>query len=294
MPENIEPGTVLVGEGRGPSWRARTKQRLTTISEGVKNTIQPSRPEKLLTEKRQTLVDKINALESKYTDLSDEEFAKKALETTKQFKEQVANHLAPYRQAVDQAKQRKERAQLVNGNGNKEKSAMKNRRLLAKTRRQLKKYLENEDVPAEQIDAQIEKLLQQYDHPSILKADIKLQEQKKRLKEEKQKILDEILPEAFALVREASWREIGLRHHDVQLIGGMILHDGEVAEMRTGEGKTITAALPLYLNALAGDGAHLVTVNEYLVKRDGGWLGRVFNRLVAVPVIPASFSYIRK
>ncbi|MCZ2112407.1 MAG: preprotein translocase subunit SecA [Anaerolineae bacterium] len=104
--------------------------------------------------------------------------------------------------------------------------------------------------------------------------------------------LDAVLPEAFALVREASRRAIGLRHYDVQLMGGVLLHQGEVVEMRTGEGKTLVATLPLYLNALAGEGAHLVTVNEYLARRDGGWMGKIFHMLgLSVGVIgPQQFS----
>jgi len=93
------------------------------------------------------------------------------------------------------------------------------------------------------------------------------------------KTLDELLPEAFAVVREVSRREIGQRHFDVQLIGGIVLHQGKIAEMKTGEGKTLTATLPLYLNALSGKGAHLVTVNDYLVRRDGTWMSPIFNRL---------------
>ncbi|MBN1247520.1 MAG: SEC-C domain-containing protein [Anaerolineae bacterium] len=98
--------------------------------------------------------------------------------------------------------------------------------------------------------------------------------------------LDDILPDAFAAVREASRRTIGLRHYDVQLIGGMILHQGEVAEMRTGEGKTLVATLPLYLNALTGAGAHLVTPNDYLAKVGVQWMGPVYHALgVSVSVI---------
>ncbi len=91
--------------------------------------------------------------------------------------------------------------------------------------------------------------------------------------------LDDLMTEAFALVREASVRTIGLRHYDVQLMGGALLHRGEVVEMRTGEGKTLVATLPLYLNALTGNGVHLVTVNEYLARRDGGWMGNIFHLL---------------
>jgi preprotein translocase subunit SecA len=91
--------------------------------------------------------------------------------------------------------------------------------------------------------------------------------------------LDDLMPEAFALVREASRRKLGLRHFDVQLIGGLALHSGKIAEMRTGEGKTLMATLPAYLNALTGDGVHIVTVNEYLAQRDSDWMGPVFRFL---------------
>src|ERR1041384_7452814 len=91
--------------------------------------------------------------------------------------------------------------------------------------------------------------------------------------------LDEILPEAFAVVREASVRRTGMRHFDVQLIGGMVLHSGRIAEMRTGEGKTLVATLPVYLNALLGKGVHVVTVNDYLARRDADWMGRIYKFL---------------
>src|SRR3989339_755289 len=93
------------------------------------------------------------------------------------------------------------------------------------------------------------------------------------------KTLDEILPEAFAAVREASVRTIGLRHFDVQLLGGIVLHQGKIAEMRTGEGKTLVATLPVYLNALSGKGTHVVTVNDYLAKRDSEWMGPIYQKL---------------
>ena len=91
--------------------------------------------------------------------------------------------------------------------------------------------------------------------------------------------LDEILPEAFAAVREVSVRTLGMRHFDVQLIGGIVLHQGRIAEMKTGEGKTLAATLPLYLNALTGEGAHLVTVNDYLAQRDAEWMGAIYKAL---------------
>ena len=93
------------------------------------------------------------------------------------------------------------------------------------------------------------------------------------------KTLDEILPEAFAVVREASKRVLGMRHFDVQLIGGIILHQGRIAEMKTGEGKTLVATLPVYLNALEGKGVHVVTVNDYLAKRDSEWMGKLYKFL---------------
>ncbi|MEM9533856.1 MAG: preprotein translocase subunit SecA [Pseudomonadota bacterium] len=91
--------------------------------------------------------------------------------------------------------------------------------------------------------------------------------------------LDALLPEAFAVVREASQRTLGLRHYDVQMIGGMVLNDGKIAEMRTGEGKTLVATLPAYLNALTSEGVHIVTVNDYLARRDAAWMGPIFEAL---------------
>src|SRR6266536_177808 len=91
--------------------------------------------------------------------------------------------------------------------------------------------------------------------------------------------LDDLLVEAFAVVREAGRRFLNMRHFDVQLIGGMVLHRGKIAEMKTGEGKTLVATLPVYLNALEGKGVHVVTVNDYLAKRDSEWMGRIYKAL---------------
>src|SRR5262249_32346837 len=88
--------------------------------------------------------------------------------------------------------------------------------------------------------------------------------------------LDDLLIEAFAVTRETGRRVLNMRHFDVQLIGGMVLHRGKIAEMRTGEGKTLVATLPVYLNALTGNGVHVVTVNDYLAKRDAEWMGRIY------------------
>jgi preprotein translocase subunit SecA len=136
------------------------------------------------------------------------------------------------------------------------------------------------------IEPEMEKLTD-----SQLKA--KTSEFKKRLKEDDKVTLDTILPEAFAVVREVSKRLSGQRHYDVQLIGGISLHEGMVAEMKTGEGKTLVATLPLYLNALSGKGAHLVTVNDYLARIGAGWMSPVYHFLdLSVGVILPDQSYI--
>ena len=105
----------------------------------------------------------------------------------------------------------------------------------------------------------------------------KTAELKERLK--KGETLDMVLPEAFAVVREASIRTLGMRHFDVQLIGGMVLHEGKISEMRTGEGKTLVATLPAYLNALTDKAVHIITVNDYLAARDAEWMGPIYNFL---------------
>ena len=107
--------------------------------------------------------------------------------------------------------------------------------------------------------------------------------------------IDALLPEAFAVVREASVRTLGLRHFDVQLIGGMVLHEGNISEMRTGEGKTLTESLPAYLNALSGKGVHIITVNDYLAKRDSEWMRPIFNFLgLTVGLIYADMPHVDK
>ncbi len=100
-----------------------------------------------------------------------------------------------------------------------------------------------------------------------------------RLRQALRDALDALLPEAFAVCREAGKRTLNMRHFDVQLMGGIVLHEGKIAEMKTGEGKTLVATLPVYLNALAGRGVHVVTVNDYLARRDSEWMGRVYRFL---------------
>ena len=107
--------------------------------------------------------------------------------------------------------------------------------------------------------------------------------------------LDGLMPEAFAVVREAGRRVLGMRHFDVQLIGGAVLHQGKISEMRTGEGKTLVSTLPAYLNALSGKGVHIVTVNDYLARRDAEWMGRIHQFLgLSVGVIMQGMQQISR
>jgi len=135
----------------------------------------------------------------------------------------------------------------------------------------------------------LEKKFEAFSDEDLKKQTAKFKEQLK-----KDKTLNDILPEAFACVREASKRTLKMRHYDVQLLAGIVLHQGQIAEQKTGEGKTLAATLPLYLNALEGKGCHLVTVNDYLSSRDCGWMGPVYNALglkVGVIVHDAAFVY---
>ncbi len=132
------------------------------------------------------------------------------------------------------------------------------------------KRLRKNVVAINKLEAEIEKL-----------RDAEFPHETEKLKQriEDGETLDQVLPEAFALVREAARRSLGMRHFDVQLIGGMVLHHGNIAEMRTGEGKTLVATLPAYLNALTGQGVHIVTVNDYLAQRDAEWMGAIYSFL---------------
>ena len=151
-----------------------------------------------------------------------------------------------------------------------------------------KRALKRLEVKVKQINEKTDKYKNMSDEE--LKAQTKVL--KKRLSK-KSVTLDTLLPDAFALVREASGRQLKMRHFDVQLMGGIVLHEGKVAEMKTGEGKTLVATLPVYLNALSGKGVHLVTVNDYLAKRDAGWMGKVYDYLgISVGVILNDESFI--
>ncbi len=140
-----------------------------------------------------------------------------------------------------------------------------------------KSYSEKEVKRLRPIVKQINDLGPEMEKLSDSELRAKTNQLKDKLKEGK--TLDDILPEAFAVVREASKRVLGMKHFDVQLIGGIILHQGRIAEMKTGEGKTLVATLPVYLNALTGKGVHVITVNDYLAKRDSEWMGKVYKFL---------------
>ena len=134
-------------------------------------------------------------------------------------------------------------------------------------------YSDRELKRLEPIAAKIEALDDKFKAMSDEELAAKTPEFKDRLA--KGESLDDILPEAFAAVREAAWRVLGMKHYHVQLLGGIVLHQGRIAEMKTGEGKTLVSTLPAYLNALSGRGVHIVTVNDYLANRDAEWMGKV-------------------
>ena len=124
----------------------------------------------------------------------------------------------------------------------------------------------------------IQKKVLSYEEEYSKLTDAQLQAKTPEFKERlaKGETLDDILPEAFAACREASWRVLKMKHFPVQILGGIVLHQGRISEMRTGEGKTLVATLPAYLNALSGKGVHIVTVNDYLARRDSEWMGKVY------------------
>ena len=159
----------------------------------------------------------------------------------------------------------------------------------------IKKLLGDENAAAlkkaEPVVKRVNALEDEYEKLSDEELRNKTVDFKTRLK--KGETLDALMPEAFAAVREASKRTLGQRHYDVQLIGGAVLHNGDIAEMRTGEGKTLVATLPVYLNALTGKGAHVVTVNDYLSRRDAVWMGQIYAFLgMSVSVINHEVSYL--
>jgi len=158
-------------------------------------------------------------------------------------------------------------------------SQLTNEQLRAKTEEFKKRY---QEMIARDVE-EFKKVEESYRDQEVAQvgeeANIQLEKALADFKKAKQKVLDTLLPEAFAVVREASKRTTGLRHFDIQLVGGMVLHQGCIAEMATGEGKTLVATLPAYLNALTGEGVHIVTVNDYLANRDREWMGPIYELL---------------
>ncbi|MBI4286398.1 MAG: preprotein translocase subunit SecA [Chloroflexi bacterium] len=186
----------------------------------------------------QPLVDKINALETDFRDLSDDALRAK----TDEFEARLNEATAVPRERAEERKAELEGAKVLLNQA-------------------------QNDFEREEQDAHVKRLQEA------------VAELETELRQAEDKALHELLPEAFAAVREAARRTIRQRHFDVQLIGGIVLHQGKIAEMKTGEGKTLSATLPLYLNALAGRGCHLVTVNDYLAKRDPYWMGPIYHAL---------------
>ena len=165
--------------------------------------------------------------------------------------------------------------------------------LKAKTDEFRARFYEQVDDERKQVAEWKQKWLDEGDDKERKSLELKFKDAEKKLLDLEQAVLDDILPEAFAAVREASRRANGQRHFDVQLVAGIVLHDGKIAEMKTGEGKTLVATLPLYLNALAGRGVHLVTPNDYLSKVGAGWMGGVYLRLgLSTAVIAHEFAGI--
>ncbi len=171
------------------------------------------------------------------------------------------------------------KARLAEATAGVKQQLIESRQELDKSRQQLARA--QQELEREEGNAQCERLQGSIDQ---------LEKERREVENE---VLDEILPEAFAAVREAAKRTIGQRHFDVQLMGGIVLHQGKIAEMKTGEGKTLVATLPLYLNALTGQGCHLVTVNDYLAKRDHRWMGPIYHTLgITIASIQHEASFI--
>ena len=209
--------------------------------------------------KYEAKVKKINALESKIQALTDKELRAK----TDEFKQRIQFALKKNKKIENQNVNFKKNITTIDRKNNDNNSCAN-----YKNNNKKKTKKDNNSIITDNCDNN--------NIYNTIDSDDKLKEiENEIIKKE----LDEMLPEAFAVIREASRRVLGMRHFDVQLIGGMILHDGAIAEMKTGEGKTLVETLPAYLNALSGKGVHIITVNDYLVKRDSEWMGKIFEFL---------------
>ena len=226
-------------------------------------------PQKKIIRRLQKKVDEINALESKYAKMSEEELAKQT--------EVLKKRLARLTKKAQQEERKKKHVNKAATSSDKQlrKGLVGNRELVNKmSPAEREKYAKAGTATIDDFNA-IDAI------------------RERKAKQRRHDALDVILPDAFA-VREMASRVLGQRHYDVQLMGGIALHEGNVAEMKTGEGKTLVATAPVYLNALTGRGVHMVTVNDYLAQLHGGWMGRLYHALglsTGVIINDASFIY---
>ena len=227
-------------------------------------------PQKKIIRRLQKKVDEINALESKYAKMSDEELAKQT--------EVLKKKLARLTKKAQQEERKKKHVNKAATSSDKQlrKGLVGDRELVNKmSPAEREKYAKAGTATIDDFNA-IDAI------------------RERKAKQRRHDALDVILPDAFAVVREMASRVLGQRHYDVQLMGGIALHEGNVAEMKTGEGKTLVATAPVYLNALTGRGVHMVTVNDYLAQLHGGWMGRLYHALglsTGVIINDASFIY---
>ena len=213
--------------------------------------------EKAIDKIAQTLVPDINDLEGRMQDLSDEKLSS----LTARFRDRISQNIHTILHKASEEALRGNRGESLEEKGKSLKEALEEKGMGLK-----KSLKEAQDILKTTGNAALEKELEG------------------ALKE----ALDDLLPEAFAAVREVARRNLGQRHYDVQLIGGIVLHRGQIAEMKTGEGKTLVATLPVYLNALTGRGVHVVTVNDYLSRRDPVWMGPIYHALGLTVGVPAA------
>ena len=241
-------------------------------------------PQKKIIKRLQKKVDEINALGDKYAQMSDDELAQQT--------DVLKKRLAKLTKKAQQ-----EEAKKAKKNSSKAKTSASE----IGSREQEKK-LEKELEKGLNTDRQLVNKMSEADREKYARVGTATIDdfnaldaiRERKAKQRRKDALDVILPDAFAVVREMASRVLGQRHFDVQLMGGIALHEGNVAEMKTGEGKTLVATAPVYLNALTGRGVHMVTVNDYLAQLHGGWMGQLYHALgmsTGVIINDASFIY---
>ena len=234
-------------------------------------------PQKKIIKRLQKRVDEINALGDKYAKMGDEQLAKQ----TDVLKKKLAKLTKQAQQS--EAKKEATKAKSVKAGSAKEVSDKQLRKSLVGDRELVNKMSE---ADREKYAKAGTGTIDDFNALDAIR--------ERKAQQRRRDALDIILPEAFAVVREMATRVLGQRHYDVQLMGGIALHEGNVAEMKTGEGKTLVATAPVYLNALTGRGVHMVTVNDYLAQLHGGWMGQLYHALgmsTGVIINDASFIY---